>query len=297
MVNFYSHGKLLITGEYLVLDGAKALAVPTKFGQSLEVRANNDQKIVWKSIDHKGTIWSDVAFPLELNQALNSDQTSQRLLEIFNQIKDINPSLFKQGLAFISKIEFPQDWGLGSSSTLINNLASWAHIDPYLLLDKTFGGSGYDISCAQYDNAITYQLQNNERIIEEVKFAPEFSDHLYFVHLNQKQNSREGIAIYDAKKGDNASEISEINSITNTIIDCKDLSEFNLLIEKHEQIISEVIGLEPVKKRLFSDFEGSIKSLGAWGGDFVLASSFNNPIPYFQKKGYYTIIPFNDMIL
>ena len=34
---FYSNGKLLITGEYLVLDGAKALALPTKYGQYLTV--------------------------------------------------------------------------------------------------------------------------------------------------------------------------------------------------------------------------------------------------------------------
>ena len=32
---FYSNGKLLITGEYVVLDGAKALALPTKYGQNL----------------------------------------------------------------------------------------------------------------------------------------------------------------------------------------------------------------------------------------------------------------------
>ena len=34
---FYSNGKLLITGEYLVLDGARSLAIPTKFGQFLIV--------------------------------------------------------------------------------------------------------------------------------------------------------------------------------------------------------------------------------------------------------------------
>ena len=34
---FYSNGKLLITGEYLVLDGAKAFALPTKFGQKLTI--------------------------------------------------------------------------------------------------------------------------------------------------------------------------------------------------------------------------------------------------------------------
>ncbi|MEQ3661167.1 MAG: GHMP kinase, partial [Flavobacterium sp.] len=36
---YYSNGKLLLTGEYVVLDGAKALAVPTKFGQSLSIES------------------------------------------------------------------------------------------------------------------------------------------------------------------------------------------------------------------------------------------------------------------
>ena len=40
---FYSNGKLLITGEYLVLDGAKAFALPTKFGQNLIVEKGNNQ--------------------------------------------------------------------------------------------------------------------------------------------------------------------------------------------------------------------------------------------------------------
>ena len=33
--NFYSPGKLMLTGEYLVLDGASSLALPTMLGQSL----------------------------------------------------------------------------------------------------------------------------------------------------------------------------------------------------------------------------------------------------------------------
>ena len=35
---YYSNGKLLLTGEYVVLDGAEALAVPTRFGQNLTVK-------------------------------------------------------------------------------------------------------------------------------------------------------------------------------------------------------------------------------------------------------------------
>ena len=57
MQTFYSNGKLLITGEYVVLDGALSLALPTKYGQSLIVESINDQKLVWKSFDEKEDVW------------------------------------------------------------------------------------------------------------------------------------------------------------------------------------------------------------------------------------------------
>ena len=53
---FYSNGKLLLTGEYMVLDGAIALAIPTKFGQSLTVEKLEEPKINWKSIDKNGKV-------------------------------------------------------------------------------------------------------------------------------------------------------------------------------------------------------------------------------------------------
>ena len=54
---FYSNGKLLITGEYLVLDGAKAFALPTKKGQNLIIEEGNNTEINWKSYDSDGSIW------------------------------------------------------------------------------------------------------------------------------------------------------------------------------------------------------------------------------------------------
>ena len=54
---FYSHGKLLISGEYVVLDGALSLAIPTTYGQSLIVEPLDEPKLIWKSFDEKGTIW------------------------------------------------------------------------------------------------------------------------------------------------------------------------------------------------------------------------------------------------
>ena len=36
--------------------------------------------------------------------------------------------------------------------------------------------------------------------------------------------------------------------------------------------MSKLTSKEKIKDKLFNDFDGEIKSLGAWGGDFILAS-------------------------
>ena len=64
--HFYGHGKLLLTGEYFVLDGAMALALPTTVGQSMKVKYRHSYQptLNWKSIDHSGKVWfeSDYEF-------------------------------------------------------------------------------------------------------------------------------------------------------------------------------------------------------------------------------------------
>jgi mevalonate kinase len=301
MQKYYSNGKLLITGEYLVLDGALSLALPTKFGQSLQIDSINDPKLVWESFDEKETVWFNDEFVLdEIASGFSNpnNDVSKRIIQILNAVKTLNPDFLiaKNGLKISNYLTFPKNWGLGTSSTLINNIAQWGHVNPYDLLEKTFGGSGYDIACAQNNHAITYQLQEGKPIITQADFNPEFQEHLYFVYLNKKQNSRDGIASYKANKENSTSAISEINDITSKIIDCITLKDFDYLITQHETIISKIIKQEPVKHLLFNDFNGSIKSLGAWGGDFILASSVENPSTYFKNKGYNTIVPFADMV-
>ena len=53
---FYSNGKLLLTAEYLVLDGAQALALPTQLGQKLIVTDGKEDILHWKSLDADGSI-------------------------------------------------------------------------------------------------------------------------------------------------------------------------------------------------------------------------------------------------
>ncbi|WP_298346805.1 GYDIA family GHMP kinase [uncultured Algibacter sp.] len=299
---FYSHGKLLLSGEYVVLDGALSLAIPTKFGQSLSITPIDDQILHWKSFDYIKQVWFENKFNIINFEALKREQNdaiSNRLSQILKVVNSLNPEFINNnsGLKIETHLEFPKNWGLGTSSTLINNIANWANIDAYTLLEDTFGGSGYDIACAQNNSAITYQLKNKKPIIKKTDFNPVFKEHLYFVHLNKKQNSRDGIKYYRQNKANDQSALKDINTITLEMINSTTLEHFKSLMIEHETIISKLTKQTPVKRLLFKDFSGAIKSLGAWGGDFIMVASNQNPTNYFKKKGYETIIPYSEMIL
>ena len=298
MEKFYSHGKLLITAEYAVLDGAKALALPTKLGQSLEVKPIESPEIRWKSFDHNGTLWFETTLQLASFEANVNNETAKRLSECFLAIAKLQPGCFvaHNGFEMHSRLEFPQNWGLGSSSTLINNLAQWAKVDAYKLLAATFGGSGYDIACAQHPYPITFQknLKSSPKV-EKAVFNPSFKDQLFFVHQNQKQNSRDAIAHYNTLKTTQSLDFSELNALTDALLVATTLEEFEVLMSKHETIVGNLIQHPPIKASHFYDYNGAIKSLGAWGGDFFLATG--NNLQYFKDKGYTTIISFGEMVL
>jgi mevalonate kinase len=301
MQTFYSHGKLLLSAEYAVLDGALALALPTKFGQSLTVESTPKNTILWKSISCEGSIWFEAEFILDTALKISSKNTSTiavRLVQILNALQQLNPSLFEtqKGYELTSTLEFPENWGLGSSSTLINNLAQWAQVDAFELLELTFGGSGFDIACAQHDSGILYQLKSGKPTLKPVVFSPPFLDALFFVHRNQKQNSRDGIAAYKTQTAHKTLDFTALNTLTLELLNCSDLKTFEALLEQHEGFISKLIQQPPLKD-VFPDYEGAIKSLGAWGGDFFLATGNTKTMAYFKSKGYSTIVPFSEMIL
>lgn len=308
-MNYYSNGKLLLTGEYLVLDGAKSLAIPTKFGQNLSVEKIKEPQIVWGSFTHTGECWFEAVFDLQklrlVNCSFNADKEgiseviAETLLEILKEAKKLNPGFLNTENGFVVKtfLTFPKNWGLGSSSTLINSIASWAKVDAFQLLWNSFKGSGYDIACAQNDSSIFYQIENSKPIIKQVEFNPSFKENLFFVHLNQKQDSKEGIAKFRESGNNFDKEIERISEISDEFLKVKTITDFNKLIIEHEKIISAIIKLKPVKEKLFPDYFGEIKSLGAWGGDFVLATGNEETPNYFKKKGFETILKYSEIIL
>ena len=296
MHKFYSHGKLLLSAEYAVLNGAKALALPTKLGQSLVVKTIEQAEIRWKSFDHQNKLWFETNLITTNFNPTTNTETAHRLAQIFRALFELNPKVFAAtSLEFSSHLEFPQNWGLGSSSTLVNNLAQWANVDAFALLENTFGGSGYDIACAQNAQPIVYQRQNSTPLIKIVDFDPPFKDQLFFVHRNQKQNSREAIAHYNALKTTQNLDFSELNALTDTLLAATTLKEFEALMSKHETITGNLIQHPPLKTTHFADYPGAVKSLGAWGGDFFLATRSNTQ--YFMDKGFNTILAFEEILL
>ena len=58
MSRIFSPGKLMLTSEYVAVDGALVLAIPTKLGQELFYTENDDQKslIFWEAY-HQNQLW------------------------------------------------------------------------------------------------------------------------------------------------------------------------------------------------------------------------------------------------
>ena len=300
---FYSNGKLLITGEYLVLDGARAFALPTKFGQNLIVENGTNKEIIWKSYNIDETIWfQDTISFTEIieNNKTNTETVKSTLTNILHEAYLLNPDFinYSEGYNISTHLTFPKNWGLGTSSTLLNNIAQWTKIDAFTLLKNSFGGSGYDIACAQNNTAIIYSLENNLPIVEQISFKPDFRENIYFVYLNKKQSSKTAINAYYNNKNENlARNIADNNKLTDAILNAETAKEFASALQKHEIHLSNILEIQTIKEIAFPDFNGVVKSLGAWGGDFVMVISKEDPTVYFKSKGYETILSYDKMIL
>ena len=313
MGQFYSNGKLLLTGEYVVLDGATALAVPTRFGQDLIVDRIQGDQLIWSSFTVEDICWFEAVFDLPRIRLANATFTSDHegsqelvaeiLQGILQEAQRLNPNFLGSDKGFRVKthLQFPRSWGLGSSSTLINNIAQWARVDAFSLLWNAFSGSGYDIACARNDMPVFYTMNDRKPKIDTTYFDPPFKEQLYFVHLNQKQNSRDGIRRYQERRSSShssfAAYILRISNISQEMVKTDSLSDFEKLIAEHEAMIASMIGLPRIKDVFFADYASEIKSLGAWGGDFVLATGDSSTPEYFRQKGFDTILTYAEMIL
>lgn len=295
-----AHGKLLLTSEYFVLSGAEAIVLPTRFGQSLSVNTENtSSSLVWKSLDHNNQTWLSCSFDQELISQ-NNYADIEALRNILVACYELNPLAKKSGLFFETRLDFDRQWGLGSSSTLIALLADFFKVNPYELLQKTFEGSGYDIAAAFREAPFIYN--NTNMLHPEIKpfqFKGDYTHQMYFVYLGKKQNSREAIAHYKKAVGENPRLVMQMNAIVDLFKQAKVLSDLEEAISLHEEFIAAHLFLPCAKKLYFDDYWGAVKSLGAWGGDFVLMTNDRGEEAlkqYLRGKGFDTVLTFESMI-
>ena len=301
---WYSHGKLLLSGEYLVMEGAKAFALPLKQGQSLLLRKSNDAgRLSWNAFQRDGS-WFSAIYDTEKFTIIETDnqKLAENLSRILQAVRQLSKSFLRDGIGFSveTKLDFNPEFGFGSSSTLISNLAWWAAVSPFELLRLTFGGSGYDIACARIDSPLFYQLTDNGPQIEEINFGPDFRNQIYFVYLGKKQKSTESIKSFKSSAVFGKNDLETISHISEQLITTKSLRDFEHLLNEHERVMSAILKRPTVKSQLFNDFQGTVKSLGGWGGDFVLVTS-NQPDSEFRSdmknRGFPVVFGYDELVL
>ena len=302
MKSYRSNGKLFLIGEYVVMDGAKAFALPTKFGQCLVVEESKlfENRIEWKALKHDDSIWFETVLELDSLEVLSStnDKLSASLQSILLQAKNLNPNFFKNKNGFLvtTQLEYPQEWGLGSSSTLIDLISKWITIDPFELNKLTFNTSGYDIACAHHNQPILFQNQPKIEV-EELDLNWDFKDKLFFVYLNQKQNTQAVVGNHYKNKPKDWDLIHSLSDFVLKATTVEKLTDFELILNEFQDKLGDFMQIDQPKALYFPDYKGTVKSLGAWGGDFVLVTYRDGMEDYFKSKGYHTIIPFSEMIL
>ncbi len=303
---YYGHGKLLLSGEYFVLDGASGLALPTTVGQSMGVRYSQsfNPKLKWKSYDVEGNLWLEATFEFWHFDIIDKNPPKEVVLlqKLLREARKQNKHFLRdaQDVEVETRLGFPLTWGLGSSSTLIHNIAQWAYVSPFELLFKTQGGSGYDIACAQSEGPILYEKQKAGPKWGPVNFYPSFHENLFFIFLGKKKDSSEAVKFYKENRPWPSHVIKEVSSLTKEMLEAEDLDSFQELLCSHEELLASQLGMKAVGKSLFPDFRGEVKSLGAWGGDFILAAtklSEQEVRSYFESKGLDVVMPFAELIL
>jgi mevalonate kinase len=316
--SFHSRGKLLLTGEYLILKGAEGLALPLKFGQKLKWRGWNKGPTLEWTTRVQGKRWFNAVFRgPDYSVVSTSDRGRARFLgEILLKASGLSAHGPVSGRVE-SSVDFDVRWGLGSSSSLISNIAYLFDVNPFELHFSVSGGSGYDIACARADSPLMYKLRYQSEkyhaysvdsynagifstpVYRHVNFNPPFKNSLFFAWTGRKQDSAESVDDFLSAIRSRDTELINISRISQEVLNATTIEEFRYLMKEHDIIIGGVLGKKPVSETGFSGFPGYVKSLGAWGGDFVMIiweDSVEELRHLLQQKGIDTVFSYDNLI-
>jgi len=289
----------MLTGEYMVLRGAETLALPLRLGQKLLIVPYDGEAIYWESFEPAGK-WFETALH---NQSLavlagTDESKSNRLREILQHIRKQNPGFLADGGYWVrTDLDFNPQFGMGSSSTLLAALCEAAGVNPYPVLRETFGGSGYDLACALASGPLVFSMQNGSPLVRPVTLSSQVTPHILFIYSGNKMVSSGEVRKFSAIPVEQTL-VQRFTEITREAVQCQNYADFAALMREHEDLLGMLLE-RPVLQQRFPDFEGTLKSMGAWGGDFFMAICKNTDeaISYFENKGFPTVFRYDEIVL
>ena len=303
MNTLYAHGKLLISAEYMVMHGSTALAVPLQMGQSLNrLPSENRDLFIWNAFYEKEKWFHARIDPIRLKVLETSNpQKAGRLRRMLEACIELMPSFQKELFRWDVEtvLEFSPAWGFGSSSTLTALLAEWAEINPLDLHFMIASGSGYDVACANAEGPILYKIRDGSPHYRHIRFHPPFSDRIYFAWLGHKQDTEKHLDQVTGKIDPGYENIHRFSRLTEQMIAAADPVTFGKLIEEHEEALSGILEMERISAGRFSSLPGHVKSLGAWGGDFVMivsGVSEKELFAYLRNRNIRVIFRYDDLV-
>jgi mevalonate kinase len=314
--SFFSRGKLLITGEYAIMHGASGLALPVTLGQDLNwVGMGGSDSLEWTTRVNGRKLFNAVFkgsnyFPVTSGDRKMAVFLRKILLRAAKMA--VNGPMYGR---ITSELDFDMKWGLGSSSSLISNIAYLFDLNPFTLHSEVSTGSGYDIACSRSDTPILYRLSHHFEssygkpvsgntdfympVYRNLEFHPPFRKNLYFAWTGKKQDSAGSVKKFLSRYRPDFPALEEISRITSEIIITDNLQEFNRLLAGHDRIISGLLDQTPVNDSMFKEIPGYVKSLGAWGGDFIMISwegEYAELLQMLKPKGVDIVFPYERLI-
>ncbi len=288
------------------MDGAKALALPIRFGQEMNIKFIFEPKLIWKSTENNQE-WFNATFALPNLEIINTSNNSiaYKLKKILSAAQSLNNEFLSTNSGFNININanYPLKWGLGSSSTLISMIAQWAIINDFSLYNLVSNGSGYDIACATQNTPIYYQKTKDSTQISQIKIRNGIKHNSVFVYLGKKQDSNIEIERYKKIEKPSKNTLKHISKLTEKI--CKASNAIQLInhVIEHEEILSSLLNKPTLETQLKAKniiFNGAIKSLGAWGGDFAMFVA-NEPLyvtkDNLKKLGFNTMFTYDELLI
>jgi|GEM_PF-2498310 len=298
--HYHSNGNLLLTGEYLISQGAEAIALPLKKGHTLAVKPIHGKNILWESVyNHETEI--KVRFTSDDFQIIQTDNenSAKFIQQVLSKAMDYLPSLSQlPGYHVKAYHDYPEFLELGCESALIANIANWFNINPYRFTRDISPGLEHGIACARSNKPILYQLTNKYPDYREINLNLPFKEKIYIVYIDHNSDlSDRGKQTQEFH--DHHEVLPKIREINKRIIQSRSLEAFENILLEHDNLLAGLLKEQRLQERIFQEFPGLIKPLNEWNGELNLVTwkgEKNELEEYFAPYNIQTIFSWDELV-